>query len=572
MTQNVSRRAFLTGAGMLGAGLAATMAGCAPKAAGTEDAAQAAGSAMAATGQPAFLSAPDPITNIKETLEADIVVVGLGVAGVAATRSAAEEGLKVIAIERCVEPSARSSQFACFNTDNARMMGIEDVDTTELVNEMMIQCGHRADFRVLKNWADHCGEAFDWYASAFDGLLWEIPGGEKYDQETQYYVGNNNIYAPYRYGVDHERVFTGTLSFRTPEKGHKPILNANFEKAQATGNVEAIFNARARQLVKEDDRVIGVIFEDVTTGEYTQVNGAKGVVLATGGYVRNDELLAYYLPWIYNLKDKFTFTYPHADVNGEYSDQGDGMLMGHWAGGHIEEGPHCAMAHGDLGKMGVAAFLQLNANGERYINEDLTNDHFGSAVLRQPDTLVYQVFDADFSEQVKSMQSGLGSYTKLAPEVVESVDEWTTTSGNTIDELIANLGVEGETAATMKAEIERYNELAAKGVDEDFGKTAERLLPIAKAPFYAIKWEVTGGEGSEDVHDSLRCLVTMSGLSTNKNAQVLDEDLRVLPGLYAVGNTQGGRFLGDYPATLAGASHSIAMTYGYLTGKFIAQQ
>ena len=41
------------------------------------------------------------------------------------------------------------------------MMGIEDVDTTELVNEMMIQCGHRADFRVLKRWADHCGEAFD---------------------------------------------------------------------------------------------------------------------------------------------------------------------------------------------------------------------------------------------------------------------------------------------------------------------------------------------------------------------------------------------------------------------------
>lgn len=571
MTQNVSRRTYLAGAGMFGAGLAATMAGCAPKAVGTEDATRASGEVMAATGQPSFLNAPEPITDIKETLEADVVVVGLGVAGVAATRSAAEEGMKVIAIERCSEPSARSSQFACFNTDNARMMGIEDVDTTELVNEMMVQCGHRADFRVLKNWADHCGEAFDWYAGAFDGLLWETPGGEKYDQATQYYVGNNNIYAPYRYGVDHEHVFTGTLSFRTPEKGHKPILNANFEKAQETGNVEAIFNARARQLVKEDNRVVGVIFEDVTTGEYTQVNGTKGVVLATGGYVRNDELLAYYLPWIYNLKDKFTFTYPHADVNGEYSDQGDGMLMGHWAGGHIEEGPHCAMAHGDLGKMGVAAFLQLNANGERYINEDLTNDHFGSAVLRQPGTLVYQLFDADFSEQVQHMQSGLGSHTKLAPEVVESVNEWTSASGNTIDELIANLGVEGETASTMKAEIERYNELAAKGVDEDFGKTSERLLPIAKAPFYAIKWEVTGGEGSEDVHDSLRCLVTMSGLSTNKNAQVLDEDLRVLPGLYAVGNTQGGRFLGDYPATLAGASHSIALTYGYLTGKYIAQ-
>ncbi len=227
------------------------------------------------------------------------------------------------------------------------------------------------------------------------------------------------------------------------------------------------------------------------------------------------------------------------------------------------------MAHGDLGKMGVAAFLQLNANGERYINEDLTNDHFGSTVLRQPGTLVYQLFDGDFAEQVTHMQSGLGSYTKLAPEVVESVDEWTSAKGDTIDELITNLGVDDTVAATMKSEIERYNELAEKGRDEDFGKTAERLLALKKAPFYAIKWEATGGEGA-DMHDSLRCLVTMSGLSTNKNAQVLDEDFRVLPGLYAIGNTQGGRFLGDYPATLAGASHSIAMTYGYLTGKFIA--
>lgn len=570
MTKELSRRAFLVGAGALGTGLAASMAGCAPQASATSDS-KSATSNWSTTDGPAFLATPEPIVDIKETLEADVVVVGLGVAGVSATRSAAEEDLKVVALERCAEPSARSSQFAAFNTDNARMMGIEDVDTTELVNEMMVQTGHRANFRVLKNWADHCGEAFDWYASAYDGLLWQVPGGEQLDQATQYYVGNSNIYQPYRYGVDHERVFTGTLSFRTPEKGHKPIMFANFEKAQATGNVDARFNARARQLVKDGDRIAGVVFEDVTTGEHTQVNAKKGVVLATGGYVRNEELLAYYIPWIYNLKDKFTFTYAHMDANGEFTDQGDGMLMGHWAGGHIEEGPHCAMAHGDLGKLGVAAFLQLNANGERYINEDLTNDHFGSAILRQPDATIYQIFDANFPEQITSMQGGLGSVTKASPEVVETVDEWTSAKGDTIDELIKNLGVTGEVATAMKAEIERYSELARAGKDEDFGKTPERMFPLETAPFYAIKYEVSGGP-SDDAHDALRCLVTMSGLSTNQHAQVLDENKHVMPGLFAVGNTQGGRFLGDYPATLAGASHSLAMTYGYLTGKYLAEQ
>lgn len=570
MAHELSRRSFLIGAGALGTGLVAGMAGCAPQAPNAN--ASTSNEGASSIGQPSFLNEPEPITDIKDTIEADVVVVGLGVAGVSATRSAAESGLNVIAIERCGEPSARSSQFAAFNTESARMMGIEDVDTAELVNEMMAQTGHRPDFRVLKNWADHCGEAFDWYAGAYDGLLWQTPEGEKYDADKDAFVVNRNLYKPYEFGVDHERVFTGTLSFSTPDKGgHKPIMLANLEKAQATGRVDARFNCRARQLVKDGERVAGVVFEDVTTGEFTQVNAKKGVVVATGGYVRNDELLAHYLPWIYNLKDKFSFTYAHMDANGEFTDQGDGMLMGHWAGGHIEEGPHCAMAHGDLGKLGVDAFLQLNALGERYINEDMTNDHFGSAILRQPDSTIYQLFDANFPEQAKHMQSSLGAYTAIAPETVDTVDEWTSSKGDTIDELIANLDVSADVAKTMKEQIERYNELCEKGKDEDFGKAAERMFALNTPPYYAIRYEVSGGP-SDDTHNALRCLVTMSGLSTNQHAQVLDANLHVLPGLYAIGNTQGGRFLGDYPATLAGASHSLAMTYGYLTGKHLAEQ
>lgn len=296
------------------------------------------------------------------------------------------------------------------------------------------------------------------------------------------------------------------------------------------------FNSRARQLVKDGARVSGVIFEDVTTGEFTQVNAKRGVILATGGYVKNDELLRYYIPWVYNMKDKFTFTYAHTDANGDFTNQGDGMLMGYWAGGHIEEGPHCAMAHGDLGKLGVAAFLQLNGNGERYINEDMTNDHFGSAILRQPDATIYQIFDANYVEQAKSMQSGLGSYTKVSQETMDTIDEWTSAQGSTIDELIQNLNVDATVASTMKAEIERYNELCDAGKDEDFGKTAERMFALETAPFYAIRYEVSGGPSNE-AHNALRCLVTMSGLSTNKNAQVLDENMHVLPGLYAIGNT-----------------------------------
>jgi hypothetical protein len=566
MSTDVSRRSFIAGAGV-----AATAAGS--MLAATSSTAFADEAAVLDT-TPSFLAAPDPVSDeqISQTLECDVCVVGLGIAGVACARAAAEAGQSVIALEKCSAPSCRSSQYACFNTDNARAMGIADVDTAELVNELMIQTGHRADARILKNWADHCGEAFDWWAGAYDGLLWQYPDGEAYDRETQVFVANGNIYEPYEYPRDHEHVICGTLSFRSPNTAaaQGPIVTANWELAQAAG-AQGLFDTPARQLVKDGDRVAGVIAQNLEDGSYTKVVASRGVVLATGGYVRNDEMLAYYIPWVYNLKDKFSFTYPHMDITGEYSDQGDGQKMGYWAGGNIEEGPHCAMCHGDLGKLGVDAFLQLNANGERYINEDLTNDHFGSAILRQPGSLIYQVFDAEFPEQLDAMQAGLGTKHSLTQDDIDAVDDWTTASGQTIEELAANLGLDDDVAATMVAEIERYNELCEKGVDEDFGKDASRMFALKTPPFYAIRYAV--GEPTEDAtsQNALRCLVTMSGLSTNKNAQVLARGtLQPIDGLYAVGNTQGGRFLGDYPATVAGASHSIAMTYGYLTGKLLA--
>lgn len=565
-TAAMNRRTFVAGSAALGAGIAAAGV-LAPAARADEPESQPV--------VPSFLEAPEPVADdqISQTLECDVCVVGLGIAGVAAARAAAEAGLSVVALEKCSAPSCRSSQYVCFNTDNARAMGIADVDTNELVNELMVQTGHRADFRVLKNWADHCGEAFDWWAGAYEDLLWQYPDGETYDRETQTFVVNGNTYEPYEYPRDHEHVICGTLSFRSPNKAaaQEPIVTANWERAQQAG-AQGVFDTPARQLVKDGERVVGVIAQSLADDSYTKVLANKGVILATGGYVRNDEMLAYYIPWVYNIKEKFTFTYPHMDITGAYSDQGDGQKMGYWAGGHIEEGPHCAMCHGDLGKLGVDAFLQLNANGERFINEDLTNDHFGSALVRQPGALTYQIFDAAYPEQLDAMQAGLGTKHSISQAEMDSIDEWTSAQGDTIDELIANLGVDDQVAATMKAQIERYNELCAAGRDEDFGKDASRMFALENPPFYAIRYAVGEPAASSESQNALRCLVTMSGLATNKDAQVLAQGtLQPIEGLYAIGNTQGGRFLGDYPATIAGTSHSIAMTYGYLTGKLLAE-
>lgn len=141
----------------------------------------------------------------------------------------------------------------------------------------------------------------------------------------------------------------------------------------------------------------GVIFQSLTDDSYTQVNASKGVILATGGFGHNDAMMAYYLPWIHDIIDRYDVTYGHTDIKANYANTGDGQQMGMWIGAQMEPGPLGSMAHGDFGKLGPDAFLQLNAQGIRFHNEDQTNDHYGAQFVRQPGP-IYMVIDSDWAE------------------------------------------------------------------------------------------------------------------------------------------------------------------------------
>ena len=317
-----------------------------------------------------FMDAPEaiPANKISQTLDCDVCVVGLGVAGVCAARSAAESGLKVIAVEKTSGVCGRSSQFSFFNCDKARESGIEDIDTNALVNELMTQMSHRADPSILKKWADNCGEAITWYAEGYDGIQWVPIGGEKPADENQVYTIPMGAFPEYDPTVDHERIFSGTLNFRP--KGHTPVLQANFDKAVAENGLEAYFDSPARQLIRgEDGRVTGVIFQSLTDDSYTQVNASKGVILATGGFGHNDAMMAYYLPWIHDIIDRYDVTYGHTDIKANYANTGDGQQMGMWIGAQMEPGPLGSMAHGDFGKLGPdrqdELLLAMKAEGKQ---------------------------------------------------------------------------------------------------------------------------------------------------------------------------------------------------------------
>ena len=138
---------------------------------------------------------------------------------------------------------------------------------------------------------------------------------------------------------------------------------------------------------------------------------------------------------------------------------------------------------------------------------------------------------------------------------------------DTLEELATLMFEEEADRNNFLNEVNRYNMLCQKGHDDDFGKDPRLMQPVAKAPFYAsgtIKdSHAPGGQ-------SLKILVTVSGLEIDSNQQVLDRDFEPIPGLYATGNCSGRRFGVQYTTSVPGQSISIAQTLGRELGLYLA--
>jgi succinate dehydrogenase/fumarate reductase flavoprotein subunit len=212
-----------------------------------------------------------------------------------------------------------------------------------------------------------------------------------------------------------------------------------------------------------------------------------------------------------------------------------------------------------MGAFGTAPYLHLNWHGERFMNEDITNVNTEYCVDLQPRRQFLTIYDSKFADYPE-MSSLFGGTQESVDAAIEAGQGF---KGETIDELLDNIkgfngaeGLDDAGKAAAKKAIERYNELAAKGTDEDFNKIPKYLKPILTPPFYA---EITG---------NAYCLVIIGGgLESDKEAHVLDKERNVIPGLYAAGNIQGNRFAVKYPFKLGGASHCLAMFYGYIAGQ-----
>lgn len=610
MARDIARRDFIAGAGA--ASVAA--AGAVGLAAGTElaraDATAGAGAAKTPWGTfdengtftPSFLIPPAPVdeADIVEEYEADVVVVGMGMAGICAARSALENGASVFAVEKSETWHLHSHQISAVNSKLFKDAGLEmpQEEIDFIVAKEAETYRERTSSALWKYTIEHCGEDFDWYLEPcpkytvidpntlpaetdldYKAILNICTSGlapqagrhfddvseerEQAAREGGPYINlfNNPVNPNWDYTTERWPMFPGVIAIE-PDQTEVGRYSAEYVEANATVR----YSCWAKQLERDETgRVTGLVFADIDDKLY-RVKAKNGVVLATGSYGGNRQMIDYYNRTGGLCPDP---GWVDVDARGEFCDMGEGLSMAAWAGAAIDpQDTHTFVSDSSGGSLGCDAFLLVDVNGRRFMNEDVTGEILGHKSIRMPQGTMWQIFDDDYPDQVGSMPIGHRCIWKIVDSVEEiplglffdpigmltrsEVEAMTTYICDTVDELAEKMGVPADTLQTT---IDRYNELYDKGVDEDFGKRADRLAPVRKPPYYASKVTVP--------------IVRLyyGGVRVDEGLHALNADQEPMQGLYVAGSLVGNRFHGCYPNLLMGQNHAGCTVFGRLAGK-----
>ena len=524
-------------------------------------------------------------SKVAKTVDVDVAVVGCGIAGVAACRSVAEDGGLVAAFEKADGPQCRSGEYAVINGKVQAKWG-RDTWTREQIDDIidshMVESTYRCKRSIMSKWAHNIGDAFDWWVEANPDLYYaETTRSAIPDESAENFIIPIFYPLPEHYDWKQERFPCYPTSVEFKPDQHVTV-EANMQKAIDTGNVQTFYGCFVEKLIMENGRCVGLYARDAATGEYIKCNASKGVILSTGDYSQNTKMLKHFCPEVIENNIQCLFT--NVDVEGNFTNQGDGIQLGMWAGAQVQQS-HAPMIHhmgggadlAGVGVMGNAGFLNLDLNGKRFMNEDLPGQQLENQIELQKNRESWQIFDSNWPEQLPYMPAAHGGacyYEDYASEdegpknnttyrnykspyqLEAAVADGRAVKADTLEELVAKIYPD-DTAAQQTAldSIQRYNELAKAGYDEDFHKPASRMWAVENGPFYADKFTTA------------LLLVCIGGLESDEDCHTFDADRNVIPGLYVAGNIQGNRFATEYPIGLKGVSHSMAMYYGYVAGK-----
>lgn len=442
--------------------------------------------------------------------ETDVAVIGLGGAGACAAIEAHDAGAGVIVFEQASAGggSTELSSAELYLGGNGgtriqRACGYDD-RTEDMVAYLLATQGPQADEHKIRAYVDGASAHFDWLESIgvpFKESELKQRAVMALTDDCLLYTGSEKAW-PYR---DLAQPCPRGHNLKVVGDNGGPLLTKVLRENIASRDISVICEARALRLIVERSganlKVVGVVVR--IDQRECFVRARRGVVLCAGGFVMNSEMVKQYAPELQKA------TMPI----GNPGDTGGGILMGLGVGAaaiNMHEGfvslPYYPPASLTFG-------IIVNAQAQRFINEDAYHGRVGAYVLRQLGNRVYFVLSVDDYADYEKV-----SY--LGAQVAGT--------GETIAELAEELGLPVE---QLEHTVAFYNEHAADGVDPLLHKAQEWLKPL-QPPFVAI--DVTPGRGAFFPY------FTLGGLDTLPSGEVLTPERVVIPGLYAAGRTACG--------------------------------
>ena len=467
--------------------------------------------------------------DIEETV--DVVVVGAGGAGMTAAITATDAGKKVIVVES--QPIAGGNSVRSTGGMNAAKTPYQDKNEFKEaagVEKTLATAAEKfADNETITSLAATVKSQWDAYQANpqgyFDSVeLMEldtmIGGKGKNNPELVKALAENSADAiEWLASIGAEVKNVGAFGGASVKRIHRPV-NADgkvtavgayivpiLEKNLQDRNVQFLFDTTANEIIMKDGKAVGIKGTG-KDGHKVTIN-AKSVVIATGGFGANAEMVEKYKPELKGF----------ATTNAEGA-QGQGIDMATAAGAatvdmdqiqihptvHIEEDGNAHLI--TEGLRGDGAIL-VNAEGKRFYDEVSTRDKVSAAIIAQPEKSAWLVVDQSMVDK----SAVIAGYIKSGYTV----------TGATYEELAKAMGVD---EATFTSTMNTWNQAVEAKSDAEFGRTSF-ANPLTTAPYYAIK--ITPA-----VHH------TMGGIVINPKAEVLNEKGEAISGLYAAGEVTGG--------------------------------
>ena len=535
MAMEISRRSFLKGAAATGVVAALSSIGI-----------SAAAEEAAAADESVRSYLPQEKYDIAEERDFDVVVVGAGGGGMSAAIRAAQLGLSTVLLEqRSVTGGTTLFTEGLFavNSHIQKENGKNPPDLGyDLFTTAMDYHHWYADGALFRRYMDKSGENIAWLESV--GVEFQGTGtmcDNVYNTWHQY---------KYEEGQISGRTYVDNLTKAVTEAGATLVLGS-----EGVNIIQA-----------EDGTVTGIIAKE--EDKYIQYNAAKGVILATGGYSDNPDMIR-----------EFGKNPDRIDPMGAGGRNGFGINAARQAGGTLAPSPGCLVFYGGCipGVMygthlycasAFQPYFWINGNCDRFVNEYYAERNFcfsGNAQSMQ-DRVISIVTQAQMDNMYENGGTfGCGEYIHAGEPLTQLWEQFQAQKDKgsphvhgpmeTLDDVAAELGLDAD---KLKASIEKYNGYCANGVDEEFGKDAQYLFPLESGPYYAF--ELYAG-----------IFTTVGGMKITPDAQVLDADAKPVPHLYAIGCDAGGIYGDSYDVSICeGSCQGFAVFSGKAAAEHIA--